>query len=490
MSSDVLSEASLPIDATDIAKVLSSTGPIVKCVLLKAPPSGEIESMSSNGVLDDGDSQDQTPGGKTRVQTIGMNSNSRRKRVLLWKDYIEEIELDTTPSKRMVETTLGGPFTFLGQYEDEGIVLMIRADAPSPSEPPPPSLSDEEISEAKLSVLRKWCKEREISMNGMLEANDLREALRKWKLGQSLQNDKVSTNPHLLQPPLDQTQVLGDILILKVAETKEELDEEDNATDPDGKLIQNQTEENESEVGSQESLDEERPSIHVATNEEFFLDYTLDEYLQFASRTDIPQTCEKEEPEEVQDDEKEDEIDSHDDDEEEEEEEEEDDNEDPVYRVGEIEEIAEEDKVVMFNLVMNEVLRQYREEHGRGPNTQELLEIRANIADELDVQVAHIDADQADWNKNAKDGTPAKDRDKKIGFSTVDKVLEYEPDPNEHFVHDPEGALMNDVDSEDSDEDDNDEKDQPPKKRQRTIGTDEENDEDSKPAAVRKDDPK
>ena len=39
---------------------------------------------------------------------------------------MEEIEIDTTPSKSMVAKTLGGPFTFLGQYEDEGIVLMIR----------------------------------------------------------------------------------------------------------------------------------------------------------------------------------------------------------------------------------------------------------------------------------------------------------------------------------------------------------------------------
>ena len=40
---------------------------------------------------------------------------------------------------------------------------------------------------------------------------------------------------------------------------------------------------------------------------------------------------------------------------------------------------------------MNEVLRQYREEHGRGPHTHELLELRSTIAKELNVEISEIE---------------------------------------------------------------------------------------------------
>merc|ERR1711971_350431 len=72
-------------DNMNIANILNSTGPIVNAVLLKA----------GNG-----------------------NGNN----------IVEDIQVDTTPKKQMVSKILGGPFTFLGQYEDEGIVLMIRKD--------------------------------------------------------------------------------------------------------------------------------------------------------------------------------------------------------------------------------------------------------------------------------------------------------------------------------------------------------------------------
>ena len=48
---------------------------------------------------------------------------------------------------------------------------------------------------------------------------------------------------------------------------------------------------------------------------------------------------------------------------------------DEGIRLGEDDDIDDEDKAAMFNLVMNEVLRQYREENGRGPDTKELLEM-------------------------------------------------------------------------------------------------------------------
>ena len=39
---------------------------------------------------------------------------------------ITELPVDTTPKKSMVSQILGGPFTFLGQYEQEGTMVMIR----------------------------------------------------------------------------------------------------------------------------------------------------------------------------------------------------------------------------------------------------------------------------------------------------------------------------------------------------------------------------
>merc|ERR1711865_999094 len=122
------------------------------------------------------------------------------------------------------------------------------------------------------------------------------------------------------------------------------------------------------------------------------------------------------------------------------------------------EEIDETDKSAMLNLVMNEVLRQYREENGRGPNTQELLNLRANIAKELDVEIAQVI--DGDFDKKANDNVPSA---KKIAFDPKrDTIKEYVPDPNE-YPSDNDSltrALMgdyggdNDVDDDDDDDED------------------------------------
>jgi hypothetical protein len=339
---------------------------------------------------------------------------------------MEQLELDMTPSKSMVQTTLGGPFTFLGQYEDEGIVIMVRQPHEDEEEYP----MQEELEELKLFELKLLLEDRGISPDGMLEKSDMVQALLK-------DFELPPINPHQLQPPLHKKTVRGDILVVKVAETQEELDQEDA----------------------------EEKEVVVPTNDEFFLDYTLDQYIQFASRTDIEEH-EIEEPEEGQG------SDEEDSDEEE--------GEGYVLGGEDNEEIAEEDKSAMFNLVMNEVLRQYREDNGRGPNTQELLELRSAIAKQLEVEVAEIDADGADWDKKAKE-TPTNKR--KIAFSTDTKVMEYVPDPDEHDHHDAE------EESEDEDYEDEEEV-EPPTKKLKSSGDDDEEDdeeeEDSKPAAIEK----
>jgi len=99
---------------------------------------------------------------------------------------VKAIRLDTTPKNQMVAKTLGGPFTFLGQYEDEGLMLMIRRDP----------------------------------------------------------DDSLPTNPHKLQPPFHDATVQGDILVLKVApETPEEKENTQEVFKPNDEFFLSYTKE-------------------------------------------------------------------------------------------------------------------------------------------------------------------------------------------------------------------------------------------------------
>eukprot|EP00934_Nitzschia_sp_Nitz4_P004206 Nitzschia sp. Nitz4//scaffold50_size126154//86506//87774//NITZ4_003693-RA/size126154-processed-gene-0.61-mRNA-1//-1//CDS//3329553722//4196//frame0 len=413
--------AAASLQGTDIAKLLRSSGPVVQCVLLQAGDGKQdTKPEATTDKEADADADADTTASETKV---------------LLPHLMKQIEVDTTPSKSMVAKTLGGaPITFLGQYEDEGIMLIVRS---LPEELPPA----EDLQQESIALLKELCQERDIDiLPTMLEKRDLVDALLAWE-----KETLPPINPHVLQPPLHRKQVRGDIVVLKVAETKEELDQEEEEADATATSA----------------------AIEVPTNDEFFLDYTLEEYLKFAARTDIPEVDEEEE-----DDEEEEGVDE--DDEEEEEEEGDDDDQDPPYEVVDPDDMDEEDKSAMFNLVMNEVLRQYREEHGRGPNTQELLELRSTIAKELKVQVAEIDLEQADWNKNAKDGTPAKEVAKTIAFKKEHKIRTYQPDPNEYPTEE-----YSQEDEDDEAEEEDAEFSTPPTKR-RKLDNDEP---DSKPPA-------
>lgn len=272
------------LQGLDIAKLLRSDGPIVKGVLLRATEEDHAEES------------------KPPAAAVTCTSPDTERRVIL-TDLIDEVQVDTTPKKSMVAHILGGPFTFLGQYEDEGIVLMCRK---SQQEGP--------------------------------------------------------LNPHQLQPPLTDSGVRGDILILKVAPTEEVLDDSDGDDDDD----------------------DEKAAV-VPTSDEFFLDYTKEEYIAFASRTDVvaPEMeggddgNEEEEVEEVEDDEYSGE----------EEDEEEDDEDDSGSQVA------------MMNLIMGQVLRRFHEENRRGPDTQELLELRSALAEKIGVEVPEVHG--ADWDQKA-----------------------------------------------------------------------------------------
>ncbi len=238
MSPILSASASVPaaiplLGGGDISKLLKSEGPVVTAVLLKAGPDA----------------------------------------------VVEQVQVDTTPQKQMVHKILGGPFTFLGQYEEEGTMLMCLRDD---------------------------------------------------------NNDNLTINQHKLQPPFDQTRVRGDILLLRVA-AEDDTDETDCPVD----------------------------TLSSKSNEEFFLNYTKDEYVKFAARTDVegPKAVASEEVDE------EDDIES--DDEEEDEEIE-----------GESDE-EDDDAAGFMELLMGQVMQRFQQEHGRLPDEKEMQALQSAIAEKM-----------------------------------------------------------------------------------------------------------
>lgn len=465
------------IGGTDIRAVMKSQGPIVTTVILRC--------RSSANDKNDDEKLDSKPAAieKASENEASAEEQETPTKVIL-SDLIEEVKIDTTPSKSKVAETLGGPFTFLGQYEDEGIVLMIRnfpddleADLKEIYEQDEEdcngdkqfSFSEQLSKNFNIKALKAVCLQRDINTENMTEKRELVEALVEY------QKRLPPYNEHQLQPPLHDARVRGDIVIMKVAETEEELDNDDESKKVEGEKDvddNNDVDKKETQIDNNDS--ESNSTVPaVPSNDEFFLDYSKDAYIKFASRTDIPVP-------DVETENSDNEV------EEDQEEEDEGDTEASMTGVGvgddgdddddddDDEDINDDDKSAMFNLVMNEVLRQYREENGRGPNTKELLELRANIAKELGVEIAkEIDGD---WDKMAKEN--AVPSAKKIAFSKkADRVREYVPDANE-YPSDRDDEDYEDVDDSDNvarslmgdydEEDDDNQANQPPAKRLKT----------------------
>jgi len=278
----------------NIASILNSTGPIVTAVLLKA--GGTRKEKGEKNAVDD--------------------------------NVVEAVRVDTTPKKQMVAEILGGPFTFLGQYEDEGIVLMIRKDQDNHHE------GDSEGT----------------NKHGGLERNQ-----------------------HPLQPPFQTSTVWGDILCLKVAP-----DDEDDG-------VPEETEDAAMQV-----------TITPKPNDEFFLNYTKEEYVQFAARTDVVYTPPPLAEEAAMDDDEEAEetaidgasaatnppklvekVDSSD--------EEEDDDGDAPYEMEEQgdQEDNNDEEGGFLELLMGQVLQRFEQENGRMPDATELKALEAAITEKL-----------------------------------------------------------------------------------------------------------
>jgi hypothetical protein len=220
------------LQQVDVSKILNSTGPIVNAVLLSAGAEG----------------------------------------------IAKDIQVDTTPKKQMVQQILGGPFTFLGQYEDEGIVLMIRRE-----------------------------------------------------------QEDLPANTHKLQPPFNESIVKGDILALKVAPEPE---------------------------GEDENISLNKP------NDEFFLNYTKEEYEKFEARTDIKTVTPTKSS--MPDDEEDIEFSEEEEEAKGEEMEGEDDSEDEDDGAG-----------GLMEILMGQVLQRFQQENGRMPDEQELAALESAISQKL-----------------------------------------------------------------------------------------------------------
>jgi len=101
------------LNGDDITRILNSTGPIVTCVLIRG-----------------GNSNDSTTA----------------------EDIITEVSIDTTPQKREVENLLGGPITFLGQYIEEGVVVMTKKEPPSSTQEENTNDDDDSRNRIKLPM--------------------------------------------------------------------------------------------------------------------------------------------------------------------------------------------------------------------------------------------------------------------------------------------------------------------------------------------------
>jgi len=403
------------LSGENIACLLRSEGPIVSCVLLQTEQSAKAKTEHQP---DDDEQLDEIKqcAGLVNDNTKSLNSTEVNKKTVL-THLVSQILIDTTPKKCIVAKILGGPFTFLGQYEDEGIVVMVRRTEDNGEERP----------------------------------------------------NNVTQNPHKLQPPLHDVTVFGDILLMRVASTPEEDQRVDNekknppnigeysktgGIDKTGD-VQKDILKKEENPDKLEAYDEGRTIMQ--SNEDFFLDYTKEEYIEFASRTDILPTEKDEENDfgvnhELGD---ANEFDNEEEDE------------DDEYTFGSDEDTdSDEDdsQICMMNLILGQLLKKFQEENGRGPNTNELLLMRAALAERLgidcippvtdengDTAIVNERGDQqnilegtsheprsepCDDDKTSTSGAKRKaplkllenDREKKVKFSDKDQVKIIEDD--------------------------------------------------------------
>ena len=360
------------LSGENIAKMLRTEGPVVTCVLLRATPADPGTCTTDTDAGDCDTEKSEEVEAKQELKPAAESSSSSSSSAPRTKEgdeskskadmagngkpvlthLISELPVDTTPKKSMVSLILGGPFTFLGQYEQEGTMVMVRQQ---------PEFDGDTLEDEAL--------------------------LPKTAEGMGL-------NPHELQPPLHNYVVYGDILLMRVAPCAEdeEVREEETADktkvqthgSDNSKVGEGKGDQTNNAKGIEEDTNKGKDANAILSNEEFFLNYTKEEYIQFASRTDIVFN----EPEEQEEQEQEQEFDS--------DERVEDQNEgsgsDEEYQLGGSDDefgSDEEDEgcqIGMMNLILAQIIKRFREEHSRGPDTDELLAMRSALAEKLGIQ--------------------------------------------------------------------------------------------------------
>lgn len=392
--SDDSKAASLPAGsgAESIAAVLNAAGPVVKCVLLQhmrktgrdAKPHPAVSELKAEAMIAElaelashhgKGNYEESSGTATSTTSAAAaaaatSSPVHKKHREILTELIQQLNVDTTPGKNGVQGVLGGSFTFLGQYPDQGIVLMARADQFA-------DLNDiDELSVRELKAIIQDNPDIVLDNNSALEKSDLIQAVREAQL---------PLNPHKLQPPFDDCAVRGDILLMKVADIPEN-EQGDGDDDPESAMTK---------------AVNDFTSTTAVPNDEFFLDYTMEEYLAFASRTDVVAPIYEGKTEDDSDDEEqgdgdyEAEGDEHENDNE-------DDDEDYT---GEDLPDDDDDKGVFLTLILGEVIKAFRKEHGRGPDSEELLGMRSQVAAKLGLQLPPP-VPVADDKKRLSDSTP------------------------------------------------------------------------------------
>ena len=380
--------------APSIAAMMQSSGSTVRGVLLRhMQPSGRDVHPHVAVVLD-GDSK------PSSVDGDAEGHHPKHREILT--ELIQELNIDTTPGKNGVHDILGGNFTFIGQYPEEGIILMARVDQFA-------DLEDvEALSVRELKEIIQDNPDIDINPATLLDKSDLVQAVK---------DSLLPINPHVLQPPFDDCTIRGDILLMKVADIADESDDED---DPSATL--------------NNALNDFTKTTAIP-NDEFFLDYTKDEYIAFASRTDVvapPVEDEEEDEDYVEGDEE-----NNDDD-------------DDEFNVDAVDD--EEDKRVLLNLILGEVIKSFRHENGRGPDGEELLELRSQVAEKLNLSLPPR-APPVDGKRNADEMDPqSPSPSKKIsGEGPSPKRVKFTPEiiskaeQSENGLHDENGEANDDI---------------------------------------------
>jgi len=358
-------------------------------------------------------------------------------RSLALEGLIEEVEIDTTPKERAVASLLtgetGGQITFLGQYENENVVVIatkegMRSKAntsmnwkpinPHKLQPPLHKLSgkvrgdillmrvppnEEEDDEEELDD----SDELETDSDEDVQTDDESEGKEDDDPIEHTQRCKISDLVEDLKRPNGAYCTGGDVVKShdrSALTTDNGIDEskfKDSGNPGASNEVTSQSDQARlgedlasSDLGNDKKYLEVSKNLSDAGNKKddaeeeatFFQDYTKKDYLCFAKRMDIliPEENEEESDEAEASGEAEEYLHvemkqaSGNSDEEEDEE---------YVPEDDSEEMLEESPMAMFHMVLGHLIRQFQEKNGRGPGSSELLRMRALLAERMGIEL-------------------------------------------------------------------------------------------------------